>query len=977
MTPERYAVVCQLFDETEKLPPSQRHSFLLQRCAGDTALVDAVEEMLRNAPSPDTALFAHTPCPVNIKAVLTVGDESNLIGRRVGPYEIHRQVGSGGMGSVYLAARVGEFEQQVAIKLMRAGLATDELVQRFRTERQVLAGLNHPHIGRLLDGGTTEDGLPYFVMEYIEGVPLDRYCSDHRLDAHGRARLLLKVCEAVAYAHGCTVVHRDLKPGNVLVTTDGAPKVVDFGLAKRLEDGQEGQTASGMILGTPGYMAPEQAAGRPGEIGPLADVWALGAILYELLTGRPPFRADSPLDTIMQVLKEEPVPPSRLHPKLPRDLETITLKCLQKEPRKRYASVEALADDLRRFLDGVPIQARPVGRGERLWRWCRRNPRVAGLLALLVVVIAGSFAAVTSLWLHAQTQRDRAERNFNRVFDAVQESLIRVSDSKELKAPELLAFRKRLLEAARRQFQQFVAELGDDPRARQQLARARLRVGQIHHAMGDRAAAVAEMRQGIELTERLVAEQPRDRAARSLLALGYEWLGVVQPNGTEAAAAFRRSLELREALTADSPERAGTYRSQLAFNYYNAGHHLGSRRADEAMVWLGKARAIREEQARGEPGRAILDHLATIHLLIGAIQARTDRPKEAEASCRRAIEVYERLIRAEPDDGAHRVALADAYQELHLAQGVARKHREGLASLHRACAVLEEFLAREPALGTNLLPYQRALARTTYNLALEHAAHTPQSADADRMFEKTRVLCGKLLAVRPADVELLSWHGISCYNLGVKKLFNPDAMLRLHQEAQTSLEQVARLQPRNLDNHSELGEVLHSVGSLLAARDQRAEAVKLLRRAVEHQRRAHDGDGKKGTFTARLVRHQRILGNVLRDLKRPAEAAGVALERARLCTGNARELCEVAHDLAACVTVIGDAAGSLAEAQQAERQRCADLAIEQLRSAVAAGYRDARRLQEDEVFDPLRDRADFRELLRQVEARAKAKSSRP
>jgi tetratricopeptide (TPR) repeat protein len=409
MSPERYERLCQLFDQAQPLVPAARAAFLEQACAGDPALRAELDKLLAHDQEARGQQLFQEPCPLNAKALLAAEEpptlppappagepDDALVGRRVGPYLVEQRLGSGGMGSVYQALREGAYRQRVALKVILPGLDTAEVLRRFRTERQVLAELPHPHIARLLDGGTTDDGRPYLVMEYIDGEPLDRYCDRHRLGTRERVELLRSVCAAVQHAHERGVVHRDLKPANVLVTADGTPKVTDFGLAKRLAAGPGGPdpTQSGAILGTPSYMAPEQAGGQRGEVGPAADVYALGAVLYELLTGRPPFRAETPLDTLLQVVSEEPVPPSRLHPKLARDLETICLKCLHKDPPKRYASARELADDLGRFLRGEPIRARPVGKAERLWRWCRRKPALAAaaVCALLALLIAGFFA---------------------------------------------------------------------------------------------------------------------------------------------------------------------------------------------------------------------------------------------------------------------------------------------------------------------------------------------------------------------------------------------------------------------------------------------------------------------------------------------------------------------------------------------------------------------------------------------------------
>jgi WD40 repeat protein len=423
MTPERYERLCQLFDQAQARPPDQRAAFLDEVGAADPALRAELESMLADDQQAQGERLLRGPLPVNAKALLPPAErptllnappaaepDDALVGRRVGPYLIEERVGSGGMGTVYRALREGDYRQRVALKVIRPGLDGGELLRRFRTERQVLAELEHPHIARLLDGGSTDDGRPYFVMEYIDGQPLDRYCEARRLGTRERVGLLRAVCAAVGYAHGRGVLHRDLKPDNVLVTADGAPKVTDFGLAKRLEGGAEaGPTRTGVVLGTPSYMAPEQAAGQRGAVGPATDVYALGAILYELLTGRPPFLAETPLDTLLQVLEAEPVPPGRLHPKLAPDLETICLKCLRKDSAKRYAGVAALAEDLRRFQAGEPIQARPVGRAERLWRWGRRHPARAAAAGLTILaglaVVALLVGSVFIFQLRKEQQR--------------------------------------------------------------------------------------------------------------------------------------------------------------------------------------------------------------------------------------------------------------------------------------------------------------------------------------------------------------------------------------------------------------------------------------------------------------------------------------------------------------------------------------------------------------------------------------------
>jgi WD40 repeat protein len=345
---------------------------------------------------------------------------------RVPGYEIIREIGRGGMGVVYQARHLG-LNRLVALKMLRVGLATPKELVRFRHEAEAVARLHHPNIVQIYDIGESA-GCPFLALEYVAGESLVHYLRGDPQGVFPAARLLETLALAIHFAHEHGIVHRDLKPANILLQNlsrksdgddaDGSgshvlrgdariPKITDFGLAKRI-DQQANSTDTGEVVGTPSYMAPEQAAGRGQPVGPAADVYALGAILYELLTGRPPFKGATALDTLLQVIHEEPVRPASLRPKLPRDLETICLKCLKKEPHKRYASAKELAEDLHRFRRGVPIEARPVGLRERAWKWARRRPMQAALLLGLVLVTVLGFAGVTWQWREAAAARDQA-----------------------------------------------------------------------------------------------------------------------------------------------------------------------------------------------------------------------------------------------------------------------------------------------------------------------------------------------------------------------------------------------------------------------------------------------------------------------------------------------------------------------------------------------------------------------------------------
>jgi tetratricopeptide (TPR) repeat protein len=328
-------------------------------------------------------------------------------------YEILEVLGRGGMGIVYKARQTG-LGRTVALKMiLHAEHAGADARQRFRTEAEALARLQHPHIVQIHEVGECS-GLPYFVLEFCGGGSLAGQLDGTPWPPAKAAALVETLARAIDAAHRAHVIHRDLNPANVLLTADGQPKITDFGLAKKLDE--QAKTKTGVVMGTPSYMAPEQAGGKPREVGPAADVYALGAVLYELLTGRPPFKAATPLDTMVQVLSEEPVAVRRLQPAAPRSLETVCSKCLEKDPKRRYISADALADDLRRFLEGRPVRARPAGAAERLAKWVRRRPALASLC--LVILLAGvAFLALgVGFTLRLQEARDRAQMEADKAY---------------------------------------------------------------------------------------------------------------------------------------------------------------------------------------------------------------------------------------------------------------------------------------------------------------------------------------------------------------------------------------------------------------------------------------------------------------------------------------------------------------------------------------------------------------------------------
>jgi serine/threonine-protein kinase len=533
-------------------------------------------------------------------------------GRAVAGYEILDLLGRGAMGVVYKARQPG-LNRVVALKMILAGEhAGAQDVARFRVEAVAVARLQHPNIVQVYEAGEA-DGRPYFSMEYVEGQSLARRIAGTPQSPPEAARLVQVLAVAVQAAHDGGIVHRDLKPANVLVAPDGAPKITDFGLAKALED-DAGQTQSGAVLGTPSYMSPEQAEGRLAAVGPRSDVYSLGAVLYELLTGRAPFKAGSVLDTLQQVRTMEPLAPVRLAPSVPRDLETVCLKCLQKDPGKRYQTAGALAEDLRRFLAGEPIMARPVSAPERLWRWCRRNPRVAVLsgLVALAVLAWGTTTSVLAVGLRRENDRaeaarseavrnaELAERNagaarlnaeaaarneaaarenarraeanaataqrshqavVNRMLALGDQFQRRISARRMGSGPEMRAVRADLLRLLREAVVGLARDLEGAGITSFGLAAAHQQLGDLLARVGLGEEALAQYRQAYDLVNRVVAVQPDSDKARANLAVMLFRLGelalTLQGDAAGARKAHQEAYDLLKEI-ADHP-RGGDY----------------------------------------------------------------------------------------------------------------------------------------------------------------------------------------------------------------------------------------------------------------------------------------------------------------------------------------------------------------------------------------------------------------------------------
>jgi len=589
-----------------------RTAWVAERCAGDAELRAEVESLLAAHTRPQGVLDKPAAAYLSDGAFAEAADR--WIGRRLGPWEITALLGSGGMGEVYRARRVdAEYDKEVAIKLVPGGYQAAFVLQRMRAERQILADLDHPNIARLIDGGATEKGFPYLVMELVDGVPVDRYCEARPLAE--KLRLFREVCGAVSYAHARLVVHRDLKPGNILVTADGAVKLLDFGIAKLLQGGDAPADVTIMQTFTPGFASPEQVLGKP--ITTASDVYSLGVLLYLLISGRSPYRGrmDTTQDAIREVCESEPAPPG-----VSRDLDAICLRALRKEPDKRYRSVEELSEDIRRHQSGLPVIARGDRFSYRAGKFLRRHRIEVAAAGIVAATLIGGVVVALREARVAETERARAERHFQSVRSLADTFMFKVHDA-IAPLPGSTEARGLLVDTGMQYLNTLAAEAGDDRELQLDLANAYAKLadiqGQAYAAnTGKKRVALTSYSRSIELAEHLVAADAKNLPAQRALAnalLERNRLLLLFGEPAKALIDARSAVTKFEALAKSQPEQDGALRdlsraysvASLTFDYSGLAQEsrdsvLKSVSLMETLV----ARAPRDRSLRRQLGGA-------------------------------------------------------------------------------------------------------------------------------------------------------------------------------------------------------------------------------------------------------------------------------------------------------------------------------------------------------------------------------------
>ncbi len=660
MPASRWRRVEALFDEASALPAGARAAFLATACGEDLELRGEIESLL--AADERAAEFLAQP----VVSTAVPPPPPTLVGRRVGHYRVEGKLGEGGMSTVYLAVRADDaYQQKVALKVLGYGAERADLLARFRAERQILASLEHPGIARLLDGGATDDGRPYIVMEYIEGVPLDIYCDQHRLRIDARVDLVRQVSAAVQYAHQNLVVHRDIKPSNVLVGADGVPRLLDFGIAKLLEGaelpGTIEATLTGQRLMTPQYASPEQVEG--GSITTATDVYSLGVLLYVLLTGHLPYRLPGTTSDSLQraVVEQDPERPStavqrptrdrspmpservggdgptqealsearglrpqQLRRKLRGDLDNIVLMALRKEPERRYASVALLSEDLRRYREHLPVAAQPDSLGYRARKFVSRHRAGVAAAAVSLAMILGLAATMTVQAVRLARQRDeiRAERDKALEIQGFLEEVFTGSDPSAARG-ETVTAREILDKGAAR----VIAKLEGQPETQAALA---LTIGKVYLSLGLNDRARPLLRQSLALRQGLYGNSHPD-VAESLLILA----ALDQESGDFAAAEAgqRQALEiLRRQLAKDDPKVADALNNLSATLIARANYPEAESVLREALAIHRRNHDIDDEDA------------ATYLTNLGSVLRRLGKLSEAETAQREALEIGRKVL---------------------------------------------------------------------------------------------------------------------------------------------------------------------------------------------------------------------------------------------------------------------------------------------------------------------------------------------
>jgi serine/threonine protein kinase/Tfp pilus assembly protein PilF len=901
-----------IFTQALEIASAAERAAFLDKACGDNAALRADIEALLRASQKSGDLLDLPEDDTNGRA------SSEGPGTVIGPYKLLELIGEGGMGAVWMAEQIEPIQRRVALKVIKEGMDSKQVLARFEAERQALALMDHPNIARVLDAGKAPSGRPYFVMELVKGKPITAYCDDQCLAVPDRLELFGDVCRAVQHAHQKGIIHRDLKPSNVLIAPfDGKPvvKVIDFGVAKaighRLTD-KTLFTGFGAVVGTPEYMSPEQAELNNQDIDTRSDIYALGVVLYELLTGSTPLthkriQEEALLDVLRVIREEEPPKPStrlsetketlplisaqrqteprKLTKLLRGELDWIVMKALDKDRNRRYETANSFAMDVQRYLADEPVQACPPSARYRFQKFARRNKAALitvamFTLALLIAVAALSIGTVltTRAWSAEKRAHGRAEANFQRTRAAVHDFFTTVSQSKLLDVPGVQPVRRELLESAVRYYQDLARERDDDPTIRADLALAHLRLAEAYYELGENTKAVASMGAGLDLAEMLIENHPDDRDLLRRLA-GF-WRGTrrtreAHPGVKDFDAAERtlnRFIRVWQTLSAKDPsERA--FRSDLAIVYHRLGQLLDLiNRHPEAMTAAEKGAALWEALIRDFPDEPeyLAAQIDAYDLLWWLARVSRLRQQEFEFA-RKSSEVADKLAASNPTAPPYRDQIAKSFLNHAGALRDQNKPAEAEKQFRRALAIWEKLGDEYP----RIIRYRAQVLAVCASLApLLKSMGQPDEAERFRLrfaevLDRTRI---DLPGAEPEEVSQLA-DVIRIWGLSMEDAKGRET---LFQQARGMYQSLIDRDPDNPDHKRRLA-WLHAVYSGLLRREpeRRREAEKYLRDAAAILEKLASDAPANALNRTTLARTHRELIDLLRSTGQQNEVAKV------------------------------------------------------------------------------------------------------
>ncbi len=995
MVPDHERIEYILENALEIPSESDRQEYVRQACGDDLALQAQVEKLIEN--HLQAGSFLNFPDQPNSSS----DSRFDNGGSSIGPYTLLKKIGEGGMGVVFLAEQAEPFRRQVAIKVIRGGMDSKQVVDRFEQERQALAVMDHPNIARMIDGGLTADGRPYFAMELIQGLPITDYCDKNHMTLRQRLELFVPVCQAIQHAHQKGIIHRDLKPSNVLVIeTDGKriPKVIDFGVAKAVGTRLTKSTLNthlGTIIGTLEYMSPEQAIPDHEDIDTRSDIYCLGILLFELLTGTTPIQRQKLKEVavleLLRMIREDDTPtpshrlstvndlpsvassrgvePRTLSHVVKGDLDWIVMKCLEKDRSRRYSAANGVARDIERFLCHEPIEAGPPRATYRIQKFLWRNRWATAAVSLLLLTLVGGIvgtsiglvqasqgrAAAGQALQVAEHQRDRAERHYQQAMSAVDRLLTRVGGVRLESVPQMDETRRQLLEDALEIYREMLQEESDDPVLRREVGLAWTRVGDIQSKLGNRQAEES-LKHAIEIQRALLEEFPDNTKYKidSIRSHRYLAFELFRLGRLPEAERIVDDILSRDQLTTNE-----AISEQVQLHYLRGMVNASTQKMDAAISACEESLKFADANVLKEPSESEheLDRVIVLNYL-GNLYREDRRLDEAEKCLRDGKSVLERLLAKEPADSHLQNSLAGLCCNLGLTHANQERHADAVAAYETAIAYLVTLTREHPGLPT----YKSFLARNHNNVALLHSKNEdPTKAAIEN--EKALAIFRELMENYPQRLEFVVTYAGGCGNQG-KYLSEQDRWeesIVWNSNAIEAAEKALAIEPRQ----TEARRTLHGALIGRAGTYRRLKQIDLA--IADYRRSLEYSQGE------RHVSYVNFRPRALAFVGEHEQAADAAEAIVSSSTATASNFSEMAKVYATCVEAVRRNTGLVDSKRLELAEHYAVRSVQLLSRAADKGrfptLGHVAELRSDDRLANIQNRDDFQQLLTELERR--------